>query len=359
MVASEPSARDAARADKAPPATVPARPARALGTQLAAGVLGLMAIMALAVLLGAEPTSLRAALDAPGTDRTILLEIRLPRVLLGAVTGGGLGVVGGAFQALLRNPLAEPYVLGVSGGAAFGASLAIAFGLGALSAIGAVVVPLAAFLGGLGATALVYAVARRAPRGPAGASILLAGVMVNSIAAALITFLKTLASPSRAQQLIRWLVGFLELPTTAGLLAVTAYVMLGSAVLLRDAGRLNLLALGDEPAQMLGVDVGALERRVFVAASCVVGGIVSLTGLIGFVGLVVPHAVRRLCGPDHRRVLPLSLLAGGGMLVGCDLVARVAFVPLGTEPPVGAVTALIGGPLFLAMLMRAPRGDLA
>jgi len=322
---------------------------------LLGGAGGLALVMVFGVLLGSEPTSLGAALAAPGRDRTILAAIRLPRVLLAAVTGGGLGVVGGAFQALLRNPLAEPYVLGVSGGAAFGATLAIALGLGAISAVSAMVVPVAALLGGLAATALVYAVARRAPRGPAGASILLAGVMVNSIAAALITFLKTLASPSRAQQLIRWLVGFLELPTTAGLLAVTGYVAIGTAVLLRDAGRLNLLSLGDEPAQMLGVNVGALERRVFLASSCVVGAIVSLTGLIGFVGLVVPHAVRRLVGPDHRRLLPLSFLAGGAMLVACDLAARLAFRALGTDPPVGAVTALIGGPAFLVMLMRSPR----
>jgi iron complex transport system permease protein len=250
-------------------------------------------------------------------------------------------------------------VLGVSGGAAFGATLVIALGLGVVSAVGALLVPLAAFLGGLGATALVYVVARRGPRGPAGASILLAGVMVNAIAAALITFLKTMASPSRAQQLVRWLVGFLELPTMTGLCAVTAYVALGAAVLLRDAGRMNLLALGDEPAQMLGVDVAALERRVFVASSCVVGAIVSLTGLIGFVGLVVPHAVRRLSGPDHRRVLPLSLLAGGAMLCACDLVARLCFRLFDQDLPVGAVTALIGGPLFLVMLMRAPRSDVA
>ena len=361
MGASEASRRSGhtkARADDAADEAPRGAPWRSLGSLLGLGMLLLGAAMVAAVLFGAEPTSLQEALRAPSTDRTIILHVRLPRVLLAAMAGGGLGLVGGAFQALLRNPLAEPYVLGVSGGAALGATVVIALGISAVGWLGAAVVPLAALLGGLGSTALVYAVAKRTPRGPAGASILLAGVMVNSIASALITFLKTLAPPSRTAQLVRWLVGVIELPSTISLLAMSAYVVAGCAVLLRDAGRMNLLALGDESAQLLGVDVGSLERRVFLAASCVVGAIVSLTGLIGFVGLVVPHAVRRLCGPDHRRLLPLSMLAGGGMLVVCDLVARAAFVPLGTEPPVGAVTALIGGPVFLVMLMRTPRSEL-
>jgi iron complex transport system permease protein len=324
---------------------------------LAAGALLLVACMVAGVLFGTEPTSLAVALASAGLDRTILLDVRLPRVLVAAVAGAGLGLVGGAYQALLRNPLAEPYVLGVSGGAAFGATTILAFGVSALGWLGAAVVPLAALAGGVGATALVYFIARRAPRGPSGASLLLAGVMVNAIASALITFLKTLAPPSRAQQLMRWLVGFIELPSGPALLAMVLYVGGGSALLLRDAGRMNLLALGDESASSLGVDVEALERRVFLAASLVVGAIVALTGLIGFVGLIVPHAVRQLCGPDHRRLLPASALGGGAMLVACDLGSRLAFRGLGTEPPVGAVTALLGGPLFLAILVRGGRGS--
>jgi iron complex transport system permease protein len=316
----------------------------------------LLATMALAVAFGAEPVSLaRAVADPEGLDRILLLEVRLPRVILGAIAGGGLSLVGAAFQALLRNPLAEPYVLGVSGGAALGATIAIAFGLTATGLLGAALLPGAALLGGLGATFVVYGVARGASAGASGASILLAGVMVNAIAAALITFLKTLVTPSRAQQLLRWLTGFIEVPSTVGLVAMAAYVALGSAVLLRDAARLNLLALGDEAAQTVGLDVRALERRVFLASSCVVGAIVSVTGLIGFVGLVVPHALRRLAGPDHRSLLPLSLAMGGAMVVACDLLARVLFRWLHTEPPVGAVTALIGGPVFLLLLRRGDR----
>lgn len=316
----------------------------------------LLASIAVAVAFGAEPVSIARALGDPASlDRTILLDVRLPRVLLAAIAGAGLSLVGAAFQAMLKNPLAEPYVLGVSGGAALGATVAIAAGIETASILGAAVVPGAALLGGLGATFLVYGVAHGARDGSAGTSILLAGVMVNAIAAALITFLKTFVSPSRAQQLLRWLTGFVDLPTTPGLIAVTLYVSVGAAVLVRDAARLNLLALGSEAAGTLGLDVRALERRVFLASSAIVGAIVSVTGLIGFVGLVVPHGLRRLVGPDHRGLLPLSITVGGSMVVLCDLVSRLAFRWLATEPPVGAVTALVGGPVFLWLLWRSAR----
>jgi iron complex transport system permease protein len=218
--------------------------------------------------------------------------------------------------------------------------------------IGTAIVPGAALAGGLGATLLVYAVARNTEHGSSGTSILLAGVMVNAIAAALVTFLKTFVSPSRAQQLLRWLTGFLDLPTAPALIAAAIYVGAGSAVLLSDAARMNLLALGEETAGTLGIDLRALTRRTFFASSCIVGGIVSLTGLIGFVGLVVPHALRRLIGPDHRALLPASMFAGAAMVLLCDLLSRVLLRVLGTEPPVGAVTAMIGGPVFLVMLAR-------
>ena len=316
----------------------------------------LLVSIAVAVAFGAEPVSIARALGDPASlDRTILLDVRLPRVLLAAIAGAGLSLVGAAFQAMLKNPLAEPYVLGVSGGAALGATVAIAAGIETASILGAAVVPGAALLGGLGATFLVYGVAHGARDGSAGTSILLAGVMVNAIAAALITFLKTFVSPSRAQQLLRWLTGFVDLPTTPGLIAVTLYVSVGAAVLVRDAARLNLLALGSDAAGTLGLDVRALERRVFLASSAIVGAIVSVTGLIGFVGLVVPHGLRRLVGPDHRGLLPLSITVGGSMVVLCDLVSRLAFRWLATEPPVGAVTALVGGPVFLWLLWRSAR----
>jgi iron complex transport system permease protein len=305
-----------------------------------------------AVLFGTERVSVARALEDPTSiDRAILVGARLPRVLLAAVAGGGLALVGVAFQAVLGNPLAEPYVLGVSGGAALGATLAIVLGFTGASALGASVVPAAALLGGLGATALVYTVARS--RGiMTRTSMLLAGVVVNAIASAAITMVKTLVAASQAQELLFWLMGFLDVPSWTQLGFVTFYVAAGATVLLRDAGRLNLLALGDEGAGSLGVDVRALETRTFIACSLVVGAIVSVTGLIGFVGLVVPHALRRLFGPDARTLLPASLLAGGGTLVVCDLGSRALFRWLHTEPPVGAVTALLGGPVFLGLLRK-------
>lgn len=312
----------------------------------------LLVAVAAGLLFGTQPVSLlRALSDASSLDRTIIVELRLPRVALAAVAGGGLAVVGVAFQSVLRNPLAEPYVLGVSGGAALGATIAILAGLGGASAIGQPAVPLVALASGMGATALVWTLARAAGK-PSGTSILLAGVVVNAIASAAITFLKTIVSASKAQELLFWLMGFLELPRPAVLASVSAYVAIGTTILLRDAARLNLLALGDEQAAHLGVDVRALQLRTFFACSLVVGAIVSATGLIGFVGLVVPHALRSLYGPDVRKLIPASLIGGAATLVLCDLVARGTFRVFHTEPPVGAVTALLGGPMFLALLRR-------
>lgn len=312
----------------------------------------LLLAVGLAVCFGTETVSFVRAATVPGSlDRAIVFEARLPRVLLAAVAGGGLAAVGVAFQAVLGNPLAEPYVLGVSGGAALGATVAIVAGFTGASLFGASIVPAAALLGGLGATALVYSVAHAAGA-MTRTSMLLAGVVVNAIAGAAITLVKTLVAASQAQELLFWLMGFLDVPSRTQLGLVSLYVAVGAAILLRDAGRLNLLALGDEGASHLGVDVRALERRTFLACSLMVGAIVSVTGLIGFVGLVVPHALRRLFGPDARTLLPASLLAGGGVLVLCDLGSRATFRWLHTEPPVGAVTALVGGPMFLLLLRR-------
>lgn len=324
---------------------------RALVVNLALFVLLAVSVW-LALGFGAEPISISRAISDPHSlDATIFFAARLPRVTLAALAGASLAVVGVAFQALLRNPLADPYVLGVSGGAAAGATLAIVAGASTLTLLGAALVPVAALTGGLIATVLVYGIAR-ASGDVSGTTIILAGVIVNAVAAAVITFIKTLVSAAKAQELLFWLMGFLDVPSTRQLVITAVWAFAGTALLVADSGRLNLLALGREPAEHLGVDVRRLERRVFFASSAVAGAIVSLTGLIGFVGLVVPHAVRRLTGPDHRALIPGSLLLGAATLVGCDVVARAAFRWLGTEPPVGAVTALIGGPVFLVLLYR-------
>lgn len=317
---------------------------------------GSCAVLVLAILLGVafgtdDVSLVRAIVDASSRDRDVVFDIRLPRVLLGVLSGAGLSIVGVALQALLRNPLAEPYVLGVSGGSAFGATVAILLGVTSGTLFGASVVPLFALVGGLVATALVHAFAT-ASSGARSTSFLLAGIVVNAIASAAITFLKTLVDPSKAQELLFWLMGFLDIPSRASLVALAIYVALGSVVLLFDAARLNVLSLGDDAAEHLGVRVRRVETRSLVASSLIVGAIVSVTGLIGFVGLVVPHVLRRLLGADVRLLMPASLVLGGATLVLCDLVSRASFRWLHTEPPVGAVTALIGGPLFLVLLRR-------
>jgi iron complex transport system permease protein len=324
----------------------------------ALSLLALALAVAVGISFGTEPVSLvRAATEPESIDRAIVFGVRLPRVLIGAIAGAGLSIVGVALQALLRNPLAEPYVLGVSGGSAFGATVAILLGASTTSVLGAGAVPLLALAGGLAATALVQTLAAAAAEAR-GATVLLAGIVVNAIASAAITFLKTLVSQSKAQELLFWLTGFIDVPSTPSLVAMAIYVFLGSLILLRDAAQLNVLALGDNAAEHLGISVRTLERRTYLASSLVVGAIVSVTGLIGFVGLLVPHVLRRLVGPDARRLMPASLGFGGAALVLCDLVSRAAFRILHTEPPVGAVTALLGGTLFLVLLQRrrAPLG---
>lgn len=320
-----------------------------------------------AALAVGEPVSFGRAFSDPGSlDHAIVFRARLPRVALGLLVGAGLATTGAAYQGLLRNPLAEPYVLGVSGGAALGATLAIAAAsVLALPGLAATTfVALAAAASGGLATLLVWLLAARSSdlaarhdvmRGHA-TSILLAGVVVNAIASGAITFVKTVVRASTAQQLLFWLAGFLDVPTPAALAVVAVAVGLGAALLLPLAPQLNLLAMGDEHAAHLGVEVRTLERRVFLASSIVVGAVVATSGMIGFVGLLVPHLVRRVFGPDHRVILPLSLVLGGATLVACDLLARVTFRLLGTEPPVGAITALLGGPLFLFLLARGRVG---
>ncbi|HTQ41217.1 MAG TPA: iron ABC transporter permease [Polyangiaceae bacterium] len=322
------------------------------GTIVATAAVSLLLAIVLGVSFGSG-SAWFADLFVSGTVRhDIVVGFRLPRVLLGAVAGAGLAAVGASFQAVLRNPLAEPYVLGVSGGAALGATVAIVLGGSLLvGVLGAAGVPAAAFAGGLAATAIVWTLVRAGRA--SGASILLAGVVVNAIAGACITLVEAIAEPGQAQSLLWWLMGFLDVPSWPELAFVALYVALGLALLVRDAPRMNLMALGDEPATTLGLDVRALERRVFFACAAVVGAIVSVTGLIGFVGLVVPQAIRRLTGPDLRVVLPASALAGGAVLTLCDLLVRVLAPHVHTELPVGAVTALAGGPVFLLLLRRS------
>jgi iron complex transport system permease protein len=320
----------------------------------------LLALAAVAGLsLGAGNASIANALRGIEPDATVVLRLRLPRVLLAAEVGAALSIAGATLQALLRNPLADPFVFGLSGGAAIGAALAVAAGgtvvgtatVAAAGWVGLLPAQLAAVFGALAAALLVVALGRsRGQLRPERA--LLVGVVFNSFASALVLSLEAILAPEKTQAVLLWLSGTLGYETGPVLSAAGVSVLLPTVVLTALAGRLNLLALGEEGAAALGIDVEATRLICFVASSAAVGAAVALTGLVGFVGLVVPHGVRLFVGPDHRVLLPASAVAGAAFLVLADAAARMLFRGLGAEPPVGAVTAVIGAPLFVFLLRR-------
>ena len=326
---------------------------RATPGRLAAAVTVLLLAVAGAVAVAglAGPAAPEGRAVSEETRRFIVWDLRVPRAVLAALVGGALAVCGAAFQALLRNPLASPYILGVSGGGSLGAVLAIVAGVPA-AVPGLPVLPAAAFAGCLGAIGIIHAVARR--RGHLLAQdLLLAGVVANSFFLAALAVLQYLARPHQAAQILHWTLGAIRVGDVSP--AVTAaLVAAGSLSLLRDGVALNLLSVGDETAALLGVDVDAVRRRTFVAASVLTGTAVAVSGPIGFVGLFVPHAVRRALGPDHRILLPASFLAGAAFLVAADTAARSAFGA--QEIPVGVLTAVVGAPAFVWILARRERG---
>jgi len=293
------------------------------------------------VLPGGEPPS--------AVERTILFEVRLPRVLLAALLGGALSLAGAVFQALLRNPLADPYVLGVSGGASIGGVLALLLGLGGSALLGGLGLHALAFAGALGALILIERIATVEGRLTVY-TILLTGAIFNAFSAALIYFIQSVASLEQLHAIVFYLMG--RVPSfPLGALGLLALVVVGAAVALFASSRdYNALSLGEEGALQLGVDVERLKRRTFVLGSLLTALAVSVAGMIGFVGLIVPHVLRLLFGPDHRLLLPGSFLGGAAFLVLADLVSRLLIAP--NELPVGVVTALVGGPFFLYLLRK-------
>lgn len=308
---------------------------------------GLAALLVAAVGIGLSFGS------AEAPTREIVTQIRVPRVVLGALVGAGLATAGALLQALLRNPLADPFVLGISGGAALGGVAALALGSSSLFGLS---VPVAAFAGALGATALLYAVAASGGRAPAH-SLLLTGVVFNAFASSVIVFLTTAADFSRIAGVFLWLIGSIRLVELPVLFSVAALLAAGLGVGLYYAHPLNLLARGDEAAAHLGVDVERLRRHVLIGTALMIGASVAVSGLVGFVGLIVPHLLRPIVGADHRVLVPASALLGAALLVGADTLARTVLAP--TELPVGAFTALIGGPFFLLLLRRELSGKLS
>jgi len=326
--------------------------------RLLAWMLALGAVLALSVLMGvAWGTGSLSLVDllpggAPLSEeaRAVFFDVRLPRVLAAAILGGALTVAGVVFQALLRNPLADPYVLGVSGGASIGGVLALLLGFGsAASLLGELAVPAFAFLGALSALFLIEWVATVGGKLTVY-TILLTGAIFNAFASALIYFIQTIASLEQLHAIVFYLMGSVPMLGYRGVGLLAATSVLATLALLSMARDYNALTVGEEGAAQLGVDVERIKRRTFILGSLLTGLAVSVAGLIGFVGLVVPHLLRLILGPDHRLLMPAAFLGGGAFLVLADLVARVAVAP--SELPVGVVTALVGGPFFLYLLRR-------
>ncbi|MBZ4318682.1 FecCD family ABC transporter permease [Streptomyces huiliensis] len=286
---------------------------------------------------------------APGTHDLIVWRLRVPRALLAALVGAGLGLVGTATQALVRNPLADPYLLGISSGASLGAVAAIVLGAGAGGAFG-LGLSAAAFAGALASFALVWAMARRGG-GFSPLRLVLAGVGIGQFLSGFTHYLVLQAGDDQQTHgVLFWLMGSLGGAQWSTLTAPLVAVGLGLAALVARARALDALLMGDETAAGLGVDVGRLRRELFVVTSVLTGVLVSVSGAIGFVGLMVPHVCRMVVGGAHRRLLPIAALFGAVLLVVVDLVARTALPD--QELPVGVVTALIGAPTLLYLLDR-------
>lgn len=288
-----------------------------------------------------------AALRGQGAPASVLIvrDLRVPRALLAFLVGGSLAVTGAALQALVRNPLADPYLLGLSGGAGLGAVLALALSVG-----GAWAVPAWATVGALVAIALVYRLAVVAGGVLDTRVLLLAGVVVGALASALVAAVLALSPAAQVRSALLWLLGGFEGASWQTLLVFGVYAVVPLAILYRASRPLDLLSLGEEPARFLGIDVEVLKRVLYVAASLLTAAAVAVSGIIGFVGLVVPHAVRITWGHTHRALLPASFLLGGALLVGADAIARIVFAPV--TLPVGVVTAVIGVPVFAFLLRR-------
>ena len=280
-----------------------------------------------------------------GRDARLVASLRVPRVLLAALVGACLSLAGAALQALLKNPLADPFLLGTSGGAAAGAALATVAGMSPLLSPGA------AFAGAVASSAAVAALARRGGRLDLQ-RLMLGGLIANAFFSAVLLGVFSLASAEAGRTMLFWMMGSLADASPGRLLALLPYAAAGAAALFLSASRLNLFAVGEENAAALGVDTERSKAIIFVASSLLTGAAVAFAGVIGFVGLLVPHAARAVAGNDQRVLLPLSAVSGAALLVAADAVSR--FIAAPSELPIGAVTAALGAPLFAWLLLRNP-----
>lgn len=332
-------------------AAITARPSRR-AVRLVPLALVALAVVLLAPLAGPVPLSPARVFDGsipPGEnlDRNIFFTARVPRVLFGFIAGAALAMAGTVYQAVLRNDLAEPFTLGVAGAAAVGAVAAMALAPAALAGFA---MPVASLGSCVLALAVIYGLARLSRTRPSPATILLAGISLNFLFGATILLIQYLSDPYQTLTLIRWLMGGLDAASYTIVVWGSVVLLAGAVALVLLAKAMNLLSVGDSAAHHLGVQVERTRLIALGSASALAALVVSFCGPIGFVGLIVPHILRRVVGADHRLLLPAALLGGGAFLVACDAIARTALSP--AELPVGIVTAFLGAPFFLILLFR-------
>jgi iron complex transport system permease protein len=283
----------------------------------------------------------------PATAESILFDVRLPRMLAGLLVGGGLAISGAAFQGLFRNPLVSPHILGVSAGAGFGAALAILF-FGTISAI-----QILSFVFGLAAVGLTYGLSRVYRTTPV-LMLVLSGIIVGALFSAATSLLKYIADPSNTMpSIVFWLLGSLNNASNKDLMVVGPIIVIGAAVLLLISWRINLLAMGEEDARSLGVDTVRTRAVIIICATMISAASVSIGGIIGWIGLVIPHIGRILVGPDNKVLLPVAVLIGASYLIAVDTIARTS---METELPIGILTALVGAPIFAYLLRKNRSG---
>ncbi len=319
------------------------------------GILLVVAVLSFLLSLSAGGGSLSLgevwlALNHHGTsvNETIVWQIRLPRILLGLLVGGGLAASGCVFQGMLRNPLADPYTLGISGGAAFGVALGVISVSRFLIPMGSYLLPLCAFLGALLATILVYVLANRMYF--SSSSLILGGILLSFLFTSLVFLIFAVSKAEDVQRTVLWLMGDLSGAQYPVITSVAIFLTIGLSVLFLFTPDLNILTLGEEKAMHLGVSVDRLVKFLFILSALITGTCVSASGIIGFVGLMIPHLTRQLTGPDHRILVPASVITGGSFLILADSLARTLVAPL--ELPVGVITGLLGSFFFLLFLFR-------
>jgi iron complex transport system permease protein len=312
-------------------------------------------VLALAPLIGSEPLQFKTIFQNLTSDQTwhidtsIFIDQRLPRVIFAFLVGGALATTGAVFQVILRNPLATPYTLGVTGGGTVGAYIAISIPALTISVGPFSSIQLFALLGAALTLLLIFLLSRR-PEGISVFTLLLTGVTIGIFCGAIVLLLSYFATPDRLVTMNRWTMGGVDIMGYSQLAAILPLLLPGLGLLFLQMPALNHIALGDEMAMGHGVDVAALQRNAFIGGGLTTAAVVSLAGPIAFVGLIIPHIIRRFSGYDHRIVLPASFLAGGAFLVLCDGIARTVIAP--TEMPVGIITAITGAPFFVYLLLK-------